>query len=146
WYAEEIREIAELRTEALVEGLARVPREAFLGGGPWLVVRRGDPLASRDDEATPSIDEAYRKTPDADPLRVYTNTLIATDRPRFPKNGQRSQNLRWIAALEPKMGDRVMHVGAGVGYYTAVIAEAVGPTGRVLAIEADDGLAARATA
>jgi protein-L-isoaspartate(D-aspartate) O-methyltransferase len=146
WYAEEIREIAELRTEGLVAGLARVPREAFLGPGPWLILRRGDPLASRDDDATASIDETYRTTPDADPRRVYHNVLIAIDPERFLNNGQPSANLQWIDALEPEPGDRVMHVGAGVGYYTAVLAEAVGPTGRVLAIEADDGLAARATA
>jgi protein-L-isoaspartate(D-aspartate) O-methyltransferase len=34
-----------------------------------------------------------------------------------------------------------MHVGAGVGYYTAILAEIVGPTGRITAIEIDPDLA-----
>jgi protein-L-isoaspartate(D-aspartate) O-methyltransferase len=107
-------------------------------------VRRGDPFAARDGE--PSVDDTYRKTPDADPRRLYHDILVAIDPARFLNNGQPSANLHWIDALEPKPGDRVLHVGAGVGYYTAILAEAVGPTGTVLAIEADDGLAARATA
>ena len=39
-----------------------------------------------------------------------------------------------------------MHVGAGVGYYTAILAELVGAAGTVTAIEFDAELAARATA
>src|ERR1700680_2456556 len=38
------------------------------------------------------------------------------------------------------------HIGVGVGYYTAILAELVGATGRVTAIEYDAELAARATA
>jgi protein-L-isoaspartate(D-aspartate) O-methyltransferase len=38
----------------------------------------------------------------------------------------------------------VLHVGAGLGYYTAVMGECVGPDGRVLAFEVDDALADQA--
>jgi protein-L-isoaspartate(D-aspartate) O-methyltransferase len=41
-------------------------------------------------------------------------------------------------------GDHVVHVGAGTGYYSAILAEMVGRTGRVTAIEIDPLLAARA--
>jgi len=41
---------------------------------------------------------------------------------------------------------RGVHIGAGVGYYTAILAHAVGPTGRVTAVEFDAGLAERAAA
>jgi protein-L-isoaspartate O-methyltransferase len=37
-------------------------------------------------------------------------------------------------------------VGCGLGYYTAVIATVVGPTGRVVGVEVDGALAARARA
>jgi len=39
-----------------------------------------------------------------------------------------------------------VHVGAGVGYYTAILAELVGAAGTVTAIEFDAELAARASA
>jgi len=142
-YAEEIRAVAEIRCDALIEGLAKVPRDTFLGPGPWLVTRahRGSPMLPQ-----PPSDSPYRVTPDADPRRVYHNILIAIDPDRQLNNGQPSANLSWIDSLDPKPGDRVLHVGAGIGYYTAVIAEAVGPTGSVIAVEHDPQLAARAAA
>jgi protein-L-isoaspartate(D-aspartate) O-methyltransferase len=138
FYAEEIREIAEIRTDALVEALARVPREAFLGPGPWQILRPFSRL--------PGDSLSYRTTPDADPRRLYHNTLVAIDQSRGLNNGQPSANLSWIDALQPKPGERVFHVGSGVGYYTAILAEAVGATGSVLALEVDAGLADRARA
>ena len=47
----------------------------------------------------------------------------------------------WLAAADPKPGDHVVHIGIGTGYYTAILAELVGPTGRVTAIEYDASLA-----
>ena len=44
FYAEEIRYCADVSTEALVEAYARVPRERFLGPGPWQSARRGAAL------------------------------------------------------------------------------------------------------
>ncbi|HXN35426.1 MAG TPA: methyltransferase domain-containing protein, partial [Opitutaceae bacterium] len=41
-------------------------------------------------------------------------------------------------------GDRVFHLGCGLGYYSAIMAEVVGPRGSVIAIEVDPILAARA--
>ncbi|HEY1551776.1 MAG TPA: rRNA adenine N-6-methyltransferase family protein [Kofleriaceae bacterium] len=133
WYAEEIREVAEIRCDALIDALARVPREAFLGPGPWQIVR-----------PRPVGDVSYRTTPDADPRRLYHNVLVAIDPARKLNNGQPSAVITWLDALEPKRGDRALHVGAGVGYYTAIIADAVGPSGSVIAIEADAELAERA--
>jgi protein-L-isoaspartate(D-aspartate) O-methyltransferase len=51
-----------------------------------------------------------------------------------------------IDILMLKPGDRVLHIGSGTGYYTALIAHSVGPSGRVVAIEVDVELAARARA
>jgi ubiquinone/menaquinone biosynthesis C-methylase UbiE len=44
---------------------------------------------------------------------------------------------RVIAALDLKPGDRVADLGAGGGYFTFRFADAVGPTGRVYAIDVD---------
>jgi protein-L-isoaspartate(D-aspartate) O-methyltransferase len=49
-----------------------------------------------------------------------------------------------IASGDLRRGDRVIHVGCGVGYYTAIIAEVVGPSGQVIGLEIDADLAARA--
>src|SRR3984893_2223492 len=59
-------------------------------------------------------------------------------------NGQPSLHAALIAAAAPQPGEHVLHIG--VGYYTAILAELVGATGRVTAIEYDAELAARATA
>ena len=40
----------------------------------------------------------------------------------------------------------MLHVGCGVGYYTAILAETVGPGGHLTALEADSDLAARSRA
>jgi FkbM family methyltransferase len=43
----------------------------------------------------------------------------------------------WFHVYRPKSGDVVVDVGAGIGGETQVFAEAVGPAGRVLSIEAN---------
>ncbi len=45
---------------------------------------------------------------------------------------------RVIAALGLEPGDRVADVGAGAGYFTFRLADAVGPSGRVYAVEVDE--------
>jgi protein-L-isoaspartate(D-aspartate) O-methyltransferase len=52
----------------------------------------------------------------------------------------------WIDALGLTPGARVLHVGCGLGYYTAVMAHCVGPAGRVVAVDIDEALAASARA
>lgn len=130
-YAEKIAARAGLRSPRLREALARVPREAFLGPGPWQILRVAE--AAR----------GYQRTPDADPRHLYDDVLVALDARRQLNNGEPSTLLRWLDALEPTPGERLLHVGCGVGYYTALAAEAVAP-GEVVGVEIDAGLAARA--
>jgi protein-L-isoaspartate(D-aspartate) O-methyltransferase len=137
FFAEEIEAVARLRSPLLVNALAAVPRERFLPRGPWTVLADTDVLPGLGPAKT-------RLTPDDDPARVYHNIGIAIDPDRQLFNGQPATLAPWIDALELAPGSRVLHVGAGLGYYTAVMAHCVGPTGRVLAFEADDALAADA--
>jgi protein-L-isoaspartate(D-aspartate) O-methyltransferase len=44
-----------------------------------------------------------------------------------------------------KRDETVIHIGAGTGYYTAVLAELVGPAGKVIAYEIEPELAQKAT-
>jgi len=136
FYAEEIRFVANLDSSALVEALARVPREKFLGPGPWQVAF---PEIRSD---TTTYTTTY--TTIDDPREVYHNVLIALDVTRGLNNGQPSALARWINRLNLRAGDRVLHVGCGVGYYTAIMAELVGATGRVVACEVESDLAFRA--
>jgi protein-L-isoaspartate(D-aspartate) O-methyltransferase len=136
FYAEEIEAVARLRSRALVEALATVPREQFLAPGPWTVVAEAD-LSGAGPPKT-------RETPDADPARVNHNIAVAIDPARMLFNGQPGTLAPWIDALELGPGGRVLHVGAGLGYYTALMAHCVGGNGRVLAFEADAALAERA--
>ena len=70
--------------------------------------------------------------------------VIALDRAKDINNGQPGSLGRWIDALELKPGERVYHLGCGVGYYTAMMAEVVGPSGSVVGLELQPDLAARA--
>jgi protein-L-isoaspartate(D-aspartate) O-methyltransferase len=134
FYADEIRYAANLHSPALIEAFARVPREHFLGPGPWQI---GAP-----DEATGKVE--YQTTASADPRHVYHNVTIALDPARNLCNGQPSSLAAWISALDLQPGNRVFHLGCGVGYFTAIMSEVVGITGRVIASEVDAALAARA--
>lgn len=134
FFAEEIEAACGLRTRALVEALAHVERERFLGPGPWITKGPEGDLAAR----------AGRPTPDADPKRVYHNIAVAIDPARHLFNGQPGTVAGFIDHLALAPGDRVLHVGAATGYYTALMAHTVGPTGHVVAYEVDEALAGRA--
>lgn len=130
YFAEEIRAVANIRSDALVDAFAKVPREHFLGPGPWQIVSDGS--------------ESYRATEDADPRHLYHNILVAIDPGRHLNNGQPSYLAFCIDSLDLNEGDRVLHVGCGVGYYTAIMAEVVGSSGHVTGVEIDADLASRA--
>lgn len=132
-YAEELRAVSDLRSDALVNAFATVSREHFLGPGPWQIVAPVQPGRS-----------TYRTTEDVDPRHLYHNVLVAIDPDRQLNNGEPSLLALCFDALELKAGDRVIHIGCGVGYYTAILAEIVGATGHVTGIEVDAELAKRA--
>ncbi len=134
FFAEEIEAVANVRSTHLVDALARVPRERFLPPGPWRVRGEGD------------VQARPRLTPDANPARVYHNVAVAIDAERQLFNGAPGVLATALDALELSPGARVLHVGAGLGYYTAVVAQAIGSTGRVLGVEVDAALAAAARA
>jgi protein-L-isoaspartate(D-aspartate) O-methyltransferase len=136
FFAEEIEAVGKLRSAALVDAFAAVARERFLRRGPWTVLADSDVLAG------PGMQ--MRLTPDADPARVYHNIVVAIDPARQLFNGQPGTIAAWLDALDLTAGARVLHVGCGLGYYTAVIAHCVGPAGRVVAFEVDEPLAAEA--
>ena len=132
FFAEEIAAIAGLKTPALIEALATVPRERFLRPGPWQVRSEGD------------FGAPPRHTPDGDPRHAYHNYAIAIDPARQLFNGAPGPLTMWIDTLGLQAGHRVLHIGAGLGYYSALIAHVVGEKGKLVAIEVDESLAAEA--
>lgn len=130
-YAEKIAAAAGLTTPGLKEAFAAVPREAFLPPGPWLVVGEG---------------QKPQQTSDADPRHVYENVSVAIDPARQLFNGAPAFLARLIDLLALRPGGRVLHVGAGTGYYSAIMAHVVGSSGSVAAVEVDEPLAAVARA
>ena len=151
FFAEELEAVCRLRSPALVDAFAAVPRERFLPPGPWSVWAESDVAMSMAMAAKPGGHAGggglrLQATPDADPRRVYHNVSVAIDPARSLFNGQPGTLAVWLDALDLPSGGRVLHVGGGLGYYTAVMAHVVGPAGRVVAYEVDAALAASAQA
>ena len=132
YFAEEIDAVCGLQTSALTRAFAAVPREDFVGPGPWLVQGRFELFAPA------------RRTADADPRHVHHNVSIAIDPDRQLYNGAPGVVGTWLDALALAPGARVLHIGCGTGYYSAILAEVAGPDGSVTAVEVDEALADRA--
>ncbi|MCQ8874614.1 protein-L-isoaspartate O-methyltransferase [Mesorhizobium sp. LMG17149] len=109
----------------LEAAFAEVPREAFLGPGPWTVIAGNGKVT----------------TPSADPAHVYQNVLVTLDDDKGINNGEPFLHAMWIGKLAAKPGEAVTHIGAGTGYYTAVLAKLVLPGGTVTGFELDEKLA-----
>ena len=101
-------------------------REHYLGAGPWEIFAGG----------------GYVRTPSDDPAFIYQDVLVRLK--GDANNGQPSLHATCLAALALRGGETVIHVGAGTGYYSALLARLAGPAGHVHAYEIDADLAARA--
>ncbi len=131
-YAKQMLVAAGVAADArLEEAFSLVPRERFLGAPPWQIshAQRG-----------------YEPVPSQDPAVVYQDVLFALAPQRGVNNGGPSLHARWLHALSLREGERVAHIGAGTGYYTALMAHLVGAKGHVYAVEFDPALAELARA
>ena len=129
-YARQIVAVAGVSENDRLESAFRaVSREQFLGLDPWSIVTIGRPPI---------------RLPTNDPVYVYQDVLVALASERGINNGGPSLHARMLDALSPQPGHRVVHLGAGTGYYTAILAHLVGPGGHVTAVEAEPSLGIRA--
>jgi len=129
-YAKQTLAAARVTNPRIEAAYAAIPREDFLGAGPWQIMRM--------------LGASYVPTPDADPVYLYTDLVVGIIPERKLNNGQPSFHAGLLASIDIKEGEHVVHVGAGTGYYTAIMAFLAGTSGRVTAIEFDPELAARA--
>ncbi|MEM9471708.1 MAG: methyltransferase domain-containing protein [Pseudomonadota bacterium] len=129
-YAEQIRARAQVTSPQILRAFRDVPRERFLGDGPWRI--RSD------------IVSAYGSTGSADPAEIYHDVLVALDEDRKLDNGLPSLWALLFEALDVKPGENIVQIGCGTGYYTAILAQLVGESGQVTAIDSDRGFAEQA--
>jgi len=116
------------KNERLKHAFASTPRERFIGIGPWKVFAGGN----------------YVETPTDDPAFLYQDVVVALAPERRINNGEPSLHAISLAALNVKQGEKVLHVGAGTGYYTALLARLTDETGTVVAYEVEHDLAQNA--
>lgn len=128
FYAEELCRINDISSPGILAAFATVPRERFVGPGPWIIQSSGSSWF----------------TEDADPTHVYRDSLIVLDEAKHLNNGQPSLWAYSLDSLDVHQGGQILHLGCGTGYYTAIMAELTGPHGKIIAVEIDEGLAARA--
>jgi protein-L-isoaspartate(D-aspartate) O-methyltransferase len=128
FYAEELCRINRISSSAILAAFSTVPRERFVGPGPWMIQTSGTQFFTESD----------------DPRNVYRDALIVLDAAKRLNNGQPSLWAFHLSLLDVRPGDRILHFGCGSGYYSAILAEITGPHGSVIAIEIDEALAARA--
>src|SRR5271170_6160712 len=112
----------------LEAALASTPREQFVGPPPWKIFTR----------------LGYVESPADDPALLYQDLVVSLGGEGPFNNGQPTLHAFCIAALELKKGERVVHVGAGTGYYTTLLAKLVGETGVVDAYEVEQAFVRRA--
>ncbi|MBV8524941.1 MAG: methyltransferase [Acetobacteraceae bacterium] len=113
---------------ALIAALASLPREKFVAPPPWRIFTRA----------------GYVNTHSSDPAFLYQDVVVPLGVDGPLNNGQPTLHAMCIATLAPEKGNHVVHIGAGTGYYTAVLASLVGETGSVDAYEIHPELARRA--
>jgi protein-L-isoaspartate(D-aspartate) O-methyltransferase len=128
FHARMMAEASHSTDERLERIFELVPREAFMGRGPWQI----------------KANRQYVETPSADPAYLYQNVLVALDASKGINNGEPFLHAALIGAAAPKPGETVIQVGAGTGYYTAILSMLVLPKGQVYAFEIDEQLASRA--
>jgi protein-L-isoaspartate(D-aspartate) O-methyltransferase len=124
-YAAEITRHSGVYHERVEAAFATVARESYLMPPPWVIFAPGGLF--RDETS--------------DPAELCQDVLVVLDRARGINNGQPSLHAAWMAALDPQPGETVLHIGAGTGYYTALLARLVVPGGRVHAYEIEEDLA-----
>ncbi len=115
---------------AIEAAFAAIPRERFVGPPPWEM---------------PSSMGLFHTTSD-DPAVLYQDVPVPLGCGWGLNTGQPSLHALCLHALGLREGDAVVHVGAGTGYYTTVLARLVGEVGRVDAYEIEPEAARRAQA
>ncbi len=112
----------------IIAAFKAIPRERFVGPSPWRIVSS----------------EGNFQGVTANQRDLYQDVLVTLSAAKGLNNGQPSLHAYCLNALAPQKGEHAIHVGAGTGYYTAIMATLVGKSGRVDAYEIESDLARQA--
>ena len=115
FYADFIVKSVGSSDEKLIAAFASAKREDYLGSGPWSVF----------------VNSSYISTVFLDPRLLYQDIVVGLATDRGINNGQPTLHARCLVACAPATGDSVVQIGAGTGYYTAILAALVGWYSRV---------------
>ena len=125
FYAKEMASASGSSDPRIEQIFKSVRREHFMPPGPWKVL----------------VGDNYVETPSADPRYLYQNNLIALNAEKGINNGEPFLHARWFGSAAPQPGETIAHIGAGTGYYSAVLSMLVLPGGTLTAYEVDKELA-----
>jgi protein-L-isoaspartate(D-aspartate) O-methyltransferase len=127
WFANELRLAVPIRSQRVVAAFSAVPRENFVGPGPWTLITKLGNVEVRD------------------PNSLYHSAMVMLKADSNINNGPPDHWGAMCDTLALAEGESVLQVGAGTGYYSAILAECVGNTGHVTAVEIEADLARQAT-
>jgi protein-L-isoaspartate(D-aspartate) O-methyltransferase len=113
---------------ALCAAFTSTPRERFVGPPPWKIFTR----------------TGYIEAPSDDPGLLYQDVVVSLGTEGPLNNGEPSLHAFCLATLNVQKGEKVVHVGAGTGYYTTILAKLAGEAGSVDAYEVEPSLIPRA--
>jgi methyltransferase of ATP-grasp peptide maturase system len=146
--ADELVAGGNLHSAAWRAAVEAVPREAFLTGRVYRPVRSGptwwQPVTQEQVGHDCWLDLAYQDV-------TWVTQLDGTDTPGSPPGIPTSSStmpglvVRMLEDLDVRDGDRVLEIGTGTGYSTALLAHRLGGD-LVTSVEVDPGVAARAAA
>lgn len=124
-FAQSVCVKSSVDNEEIREAFASLRREEFLPRGAPRLFLGG----------------VYLEAPSDNAAHFYHDVPIAIDHNLGINNGQPSLHAKCISRLQIEAGSRVVHVGAGSGYYTAILSRLAGRNGKVTAYEYEKKLA-----
>jgi len=126
-FAEELRVVAGITNPSLTQAFASVERERFLGAPPWQIAPQKGLQGQQ-----------YRLT--SEPRDLYHDLVVALNGEKSLNSAQPSIMAVMLEGLNLQPGHCVAQIGSGSGYYTAILAECVGPQGMVQAYEIESDI------
>ncbi len=127
----EIEKKRPITYDKLRLALSNVARQDFFPQGPWweFAFLHQPPYFQ------------YIKTRDDKVEHLYKDASFALSADDSINNGLPSVVVGWIDDLRPSVGEHVVQIGTGMGFYSAILSHLVGSEGKVTSFETDGKLA-----